>query len=86
MNKQGSFGTYTHILSYKKECNMEPIIQSELSQKEKDKYYISMHIYGIQKDSTGYPTCRAATKTQTEEQTFGLSGTRRGWDDLREQH
>ena len=27
--------------------NLEPIIQSEVSQKEKDKYYILMHIYGI---------------------------------------
>ena len=27
--------------------NLEPTIQSEVSQKEKDKYYILMHIYGI---------------------------------------
>ena len=27
--------------------NLEPNIQSEISQKEKDKYHISMHIYGI---------------------------------------
>ena len=27
--------------------NLEPIIQSEVSQKEKDKYLILMHIYGI---------------------------------------
>jgi len=27
--------------------NLEPIIQSEVSQKEKDKYCIVMHIYGI---------------------------------------
>ena len=26
---------------------LEPIIQSEVSQKDKDKYSISMHIYGI---------------------------------------
>ena len=26
--------------------NLEPIIQSEVSQKEKDKYHILMHIYG----------------------------------------
>ena len=29
--------------------NLELIIQSEVSQKEKDKYHILMHIYGIQK-------------------------------------
>ena len=27
--------------------NLEHIIQSEVSQKEKDKYHILMHIYGI---------------------------------------
>ena len=27
--------------------NLEPLIQSEVSQKEKDKYCILMHIYGI---------------------------------------
>ena len=29
--------------------NLEPIIQSEVSQKEKDKYHILTHIYRIQK-------------------------------------
>ena len=32
--------------------NLEPIIQNKVSQKEKDKYHIIMHIYGIQKDGT----------------------------------
>ena len=27
--------------------NLEPIIQSEVSQKQKDKYHILTHIYGI---------------------------------------
>ena len=27
--------------------NLEPIIQSEVGQKEKDKYHILIHIYGI---------------------------------------
>ena len=27
--------------------NLEPIIQSEVSQKEKEKYHILRHIYGI---------------------------------------
>ena len=27
--------------------DLEPIIQSEVSQKEKDKYHILTHIYGI---------------------------------------
>ena len=27
--------------------NLEPILQSKVSQKEKDKYHILMHMYGI---------------------------------------
>ena len=34
---------------------LEPIIQSELSQKEKHQYSILMHIYGIQKDGNDNP-------------------------------
>ena len=45
--------------------NLEPIIQSEVSQKEKNKYHILMHIYGIYKDGTDEPICRAAMETQT---------------------
>ena len=30
-----------------RQMNLEPIIQSEVSQKGKDKYHILMHIYGI---------------------------------------
>ena len=29
--------------------NLEPIIQSEVSQKEKHKYHILMHIYSLEK-------------------------------------
>ena len=32
--------------------NLDPIIQSEVSQKEKDKYHILTHIYGIYKNGT----------------------------------
>ena len=45
--------------------NLEPIIQSEVSQKEKNKCHILMHIYGIQKDGTDEPICRAAMERQT---------------------
>ena len=39
--------------------NLESIIQSEVSQKEKDKYSILTHIYGIQKNGTEEFTYRA---------------------------
>ena len=45
--------------------NLEPIIQSEVSQKEKDKYHILMHIYGIQENRTEEFTYRAAVEKQT---------------------
>ena len=37
---------------------LEPIIQSEVSQKEKHQYGILMHIYGIQKDGNDDPIMR----------------------------
>ena len=37
--------------------NLEPIILSEVSQKEKNKYCILMYICGIYKDSTDEPIC-----------------------------
>ena len=45
--------------------NLEPIIQSEVHQKEKDKYCILMHIYRIQKNGTEEFIYRAAVEKQT---------------------
>ena len=45
--------------------NIEPIIQSEVSQKEKDKYHILMHIQRINKDGTEEFISRAAVEKQT---------------------
>ena len=56
---------------------LEPIIQSELSQKVKYQYSILTHM-------TLY--ARQQKRHRYKEQTFGLCGRRRGWDDLREQH
>ena len=44
--------------------NLEPIIQSKVSQKEKDIHCILTHIYGIGKGGTSDPTYRAAKETQ----------------------
>ena len=46
--------------------NLEPIIQNEVSQKEKDKYHSLTHIYGIQKNGTEEFIYRAAVEKQTE--------------------
>ena len=45
--------------------NLKPIIQSEVSQKEKDKYCILMHIYRIYKNGTEEFIYRAALEKQT---------------------
>jgi len=46
--------------------NLETVIQNEISQKEKNKYCLSMYIRGILKDGSDEPICRAAIKMQTE--------------------
>ena len=45
--------------------NLEPITHSEVSQKEKGKYCIFTHAYGIWKNGTDECTCRAAMETET---------------------
>ena len=63
---------------------VDPSIQSEVSQKEKHQFSILTHIYGIWKDGNNDPICKTAKETQSIEQSSGLCGRRRGWDDLRE--
>ena len=45
--------------------NLEPIIQSEVSQKEKDKYRILTHIFGIQQNGSEEFIYRVAIEKQT---------------------
>ena len=82
------------LLSYKKERNwvickdgmdLECVIQSEVSQKEKNKYCILMHICGIQKNGTDEPICRADIETQTQRLDMWTQGEREGWDELGDQ-
>ena len=63
---------------------LEPIIQSEVSQKEKHQYSILMHIYEFRKLVTMTVYARQQKRHRCKEQTFGLCGRRRGWHDLRE--
>ena len=51
--------------------NLEPIIQSEVSQKEKDKYHILMPIYRIQKNGTEEFIYRQQWRNRHREQTCG---------------
>ena len=61
---------------------LEPIIQSEVSQKEKHQHSILMYMEFRKMVMTLYVTQQK--RQRCKEQTFGLCGKRRGWDDLRE--
>ena len=63
---------------------LEPIIQSEVSQKNKEHYCILMHIYGIYKDSNDNPICKTEKETQMYRTDFWTCRGRRGWNVLRE--
>ena len=44
--------------------DLEPIIESEVSRKEKLQFSILIYIHGIWQDGTENPTCRAVKETQ----------------------
>ena len=46
--------------------DLETVIQSEVSQKEKNKYCILTNICGIQKNCTDEPVCKAEIETQKQ--------------------
>ena len=45
--------------------DLKPNIKSEVSQKEKNKYHLLLHIYEIYKDDSDEPIHREAMKMQT---------------------
>ena len=64
---------------------LEPIIQSEVSQKEKHQYSILIYIYMEFRKSITITLYATQQKRHIcKEQTFGFCGRRQGWDDLRE--
>ena len=65
--------------------DLESVIQSEVSQKEKNKYRMLTHIYGIQKNGTDDPSGRAGIKMQTQRMDLRTRGGGRvSWDEVRE--
>ena len=66
--------------------DLETVIQSEVSQKEKNKYRILTHICGIQKNGTDEPVYRAEIETQMQRTNVwtprGESGDGGWWDEL----
>ena len=65
---------------------LELILQSEVSQEGKHQYSILMRIYGIRKMVTITLYVRQQKGPRYIEQSFGLCGRGRGWDDLGEWH
>ena len=60
--------------------DIETVIQSEVSQKEKNKYHILMHVCGIQKNGTDELVCKAEIETQMQRtNVWTPSGESRGW-------
>ena len=64
----------------------ETVTQSEVRQKEKNKYRILTHICGIQKNGTGEPVYKAEIETQMQRTNVwtprGESSGGWGWDEL----
>ena len=74
-NKTGSF-----VELY---MDLDTVIQSEISQKEENKYRVLMHTCGIQKSGTDERVCKAEIETQMQRtNVWTLRGERRGWDEL----
>ena len=64
---------------------LEPIIKSEVSQKEKHQYQILKHIYmGFRKKVMMILYARQQKRHRCKKQIFGLGGRRPGWDEKRE--
>ena len=59
--KRNEIGSFVEMWMY-----LQSVIQSEVSQKEKNKYHILMHICGIQNNGTDEPMSRAGKETQTQ--------------------
>ena len=63
--------------------DLETVIQSEVSQKEKNKYRILMHICGIEKNGTDELICKAEIETQMyRTHIWTPRGETGGWDEL----
>ena len=57
---------------------LEPLIQSEVSQKEKHQYSILMHIYGTRKDGNDDPICETTGDTDVKNRLLDSVGEGKG--------
>ena len=57
---------------------LDPIKQSEVSEKEKHQYSILTHIYEIQKNGNDDPICKTAKETQVKSRLLDSVGEGEG--------
>ena len=62
--------------------DLETVIQTEVSQKEKNKYCIILLICEIQKNDTDELICKAEIQTQTQRTNVWIPGGKGSWDEL----
>ena len=63
--------------------DLEAVKESEVSQKEENRYCTLMHIWGIQKNGTEEAVCKAEIETQVENKrmdTQGGKGSEKNWE------
>ena len=77
--KKNEIGSFAELW-----MDLETVIHSEVSQKEKNKYRILMHICGIWKNGTHDLICKAAIETQTVENECMDTKGERGGEELGE--
>ena len=79
--KRNEIGSFVEIW-----MDLETVIQSEVSQKEKNKYHILTHICGIQKNGADELVCKTEIETQMQRTNVwtpsGESGGEGWWNDL----
>ena len=59
-------------------CKLELIIQSEVSEKDKEYYSILIHIYGIYKDGNDNPICKTEKDTDVQNRLLDSMGEGEG--------
>ena len=69
-----NIGVHVSLSVLMRWMKLEPIIQSEVSQKDKDQHRILMHIYGILKDGNDNPICKIEKETQMYRTDFWTLG------------
>ena len=62
--------------------DLESVIQSEVSQKQKNEYCMLIHIYGICKNGIGDLFAKLKERHRYRKQTYGDQGRKRWWEEL----